>query len=246
MADILICGANEGIGYHMALALLDLGHRVAVLDVSLDSIGPLQRKFEGRLLCYEGDVRSESSVAQAVRAAAGAFGGLDAAVQNACLCPFSPFEDTDGDVLKAAFYVNYFGAVNLTRAAAPHMRAGGRILFTSSGVGVTGFPNLTAYASTKGAIESLAKCLRLEYARQGLSFHILHPPLTRTRSSAPLPVPAEFMASPEAVGRGLAKHLFSRHFIICHSPWQRAQTLMCYLAPLKFGSLMARMTARAN
>lgn len=66
MADILICGANEGIGYHMALALLDLGHRVAVLDVSLDSIGPLQRKFEGRLLCYEGDVRSESSVAQAV------------------------------------------------------------------------------------------------------------------------------------------------------------------------------------
>lgn len=107
MADILICGANEGIGYHMALALLDLGHRVAVLDVSLDSIGPLQRKFEGRLLCYEGDVRSESSVAQAVCAAADAFGGLDAAVQNACLCPFSPFEDTDGDVLKAAFYVNY-------------------------------------------------------------------------------------------------------------------------------------------
>lgn len=123
MADILICGANEGIGYHMALALLDLGHRVAVLDVSLDNIGPLQRQFEGRLLCYEGDVRSESSVAQAVRAAAGAFGGLDAAVQNACLCPFSPFEDTDGDVLKAAFYVNYFGAVNLTRSAAPHMRA---------------------------------------------------------------------------------------------------------------------------
>ena len=45
MADILSCGANEGIGYHMALALLDLGHRVAVLDLSLDSIGPLQRKF---------------------------------------------------------------------------------------------------------------------------------------------------------------------------------------------------------
>ena len=30
MADILICGANEGIGLHMALGLLDSGHRVAV------------------------------------------------------------------------------------------------------------------------------------------------------------------------------------------------------------------------
>lgn len=38
-------------------------------------------------------------------------------------------------------------------------------------------------ASSKGALESLAKCLGLEYAQDGISFHIIHPPLTRTKSS---------------------------------------------------------------
>ena len=150
---------------------------------------------------------------------------------------------TDEDY-SATFYVNYLGAVHLTRAALAHSRPGGRILFTSSGVGVTGFPGLTAYASTKGALESLAKCLRLEYAERDVSFHILHPPLTRTRSSAPLPVPPEFMASPETIGRYLSRRLFSHRFIICPSPMQKFQTLACYYAPLKLGRLMWRMTAK--
>lgn len=111
-------------------------------------------------------------------------------------------------------------------------------------MGVTGFPGLTAYASTKGAIESLAKCLRLECAERDVSFHILHPPLTRTRSSAPLPVPPEFMASPETIGRYLSRRIFSHRFIICPSPMQKLQTLACYYAPLKLGRLMAGMTAK--
>ena len=239
MADILICGANEGIGLHMALGLLDSGHRVAVADIC-----PLAGSYGGRLLCYQVDVRDFDALSSAVSSAAAAFGGLDAAVQNACLCPFTQFADMTDEEYSSTFYVNYLGAVHLTRAALAHIRPGGRILFTSSGVGVTGFPGLTAYASTKGAIESLAKCLRLEYAKREVSFHILHPPLTRTRSSAPLPVPPEFMASPEAIGRSLARRLFSHRFIICPSPIQTLQTLACYYAPLKLGLLMAGMTAK--
>lgn len=39
------------------------------------------------------------------------------------------------------------------------------MIFTSSGVGVTGFMNISPYSSTKGALEALAKCLRIEYAK---------------------------------------------------------------------------------
>lgn len=244
MADILICGANEGIGLHMALGLLDSGHRVAVADICLDNIGALAGSYGGRLLCYQADVRDFDALSSAVSSAAAAFGGLDAAVQNACLCPFTQFADMTDEEYSATFYVNYLGAVHLTRAALVHIRPGGRILFTSSGVGVTGFPGLTAYASTKGAIESLAKCLRLEYAKRDVSFHILHPPLTRTRSSEPLPVPPEFMAKPETIGRSLARRIFSHRFVICPSPMQKLQTLACYYAPLKPGRLMAGMTPK--
>lgn len=245
MADILLCGANEGIGLALAASLLELGHRVAVLDISLSHIGALSERFGGSLLCFQADASSPDAVKAAADSAAAAFGGFDAAVHNACVCPFAPFEESGPGLFDSSYYVNFIGAVNLTHAALPHMRPGGRVAFTSSGVGITGFPNLSAYASTKGALESLAKCLRLEYAGRGISFHILHPPLTRTRSSAPLPVPPEFMAGPETVGRGLARALFSRRFIICHSRLQWLQTIACCLFPLRFGSLLSRLTARA-
>ena len=62
----------------------------------------------------------------------------------------------------------------------------GRIIFTSSGVGVTGFVNISPYASSKGAIETLAKCLEIENQPYGISFHLFHPPLTNTASAAGL------------------------------------------------------------
>ena len=244
MANIVITGANEGIGFEMAKSLLGRGHRVALLDISLTHCAELCAQHPNSALCFEADMRDGTAVGRAVSDAAAAFGGLDAAVHNACLCPFADFAHAVDEVQLSAYYVNYLGAVHLARAALEHLNPGGRVAFTSSGVGVTGFPKLSAYASTKGAIEALAKCLALEYPQY--SFHILHPPLTATRSSAPLPVPEEFMSTPEHVGRGLAKRLFARSFIICPSRWQKVQTLLCYLAPRKLGTLLAAMTAKAG
>lgn len=85
---------------------------------------------------------------------------------------------------------------------------------------------------------------QIEYASDGISFHIIHPPLTRTKSASPLPVPKEFMADPQKVGFGIAKHIFSKRFIICHNFSQKFQTLICYLCPIKMGKLMSKMTVR--
>lgn len=109
-----------------------------------------------------------------------------------------------------------------------------------------GFVNISAYAASKGALEVLAKCLNIEYQNSGVTFHLLHPPLTRTTSSSPLPVPRKFMADPEKVGRGLAKNLHRNRFIICHSFAQRLQTRMAYLFPIRLGKLMSKMTANGT
>ena len=142
--------------------------------------------------------------------------------------------------------MNYYGGLRLAKSVIPYMQAQkrGTIIFTSSGVGVTGFIGISPYASTKGALESLAKCLNIEYASDGISFQIIHPPLTRTKSASPLPVPKEFMADPQKVGFGIAKHIFSKRFIICHNFSQKFQTLICYLCPIKMGKLMSKMTVR--
>lgn len=90
----------------------------------------------------------------------------------------------------------------------------GRLIFTSSAVGVTGFKNISPYASSKGAIESLAKCLEIENRQYGISVHLFHPPLTNTTSASGLMIPKEFKANPREVGKAFAKHIWSKKFII--------------------------------
>ncbi len=240
MKTILITGANEGIGYHMVRQMLEDGKNIAVIDLGVDQLEPLKAQYPAQLLSAKGDVRNADFVATAAQEAFTRFGAIDYAIHNACHCPFDDFEALDDEAFRQAFAVNYYGAVHLCRAVLPIMakQKHGHVCFTSSAVGITGFPGISAYASTKGALESLIKCLRLEYQESGVRFHLLHPPLTRTRSAGPLPVPETMKANAETVGRGLAKHLDKNKFLICHSKALLFQMRMMYLMPLKMGSFL--------
>ncbi len=244
MANIIITGANQGIGFFFVEKALADGHTVIVFDIETDNIKNLKENYPDRLFYYEVDVRSIEQMKIATRDSVSKTGVIDIAIHNACYCPFEKEEVTELETYERVFDVNYYGALRLVKCVIPYMKKqkNGKILFTSSGVGVTGFIGISPYASTKGALEALAKCLGLEYAEEGISFHIIHPPLTRTKSSSPLPVPNEFKANPQKVGYGLAKHIFSKRFIICHSFGQKFQTLGCYLFPVKMGRLLSKMT----
>ncbi len=248
MRSIILTGGNDGIGFFMAEQLLKDGDRVAVLDISTDRIETLKAQYEDRLIVCKCDVSDVHAVQSCTDQIELQWGAVDIAVHNACICLFTDLAQTSNDDYRRVFEVNFIGAVNLTRAVLPSMkqRGSGRICFTSSGVGVMGFANISAYASSKGAIESFARCMDIETRPFGVSAHLLHPPLTRTASSKPLPVPPEFMADPKTVGQGLAKNLEKKRFVISHSFGQRIQTRMAYLLSLKLGRLMSRMTAKAQ
>jgi hypothetical protein len=57
-----------------------------------------------------------------------------------------------------------------------------------------------------------------------------------------LPIPKEFMADPIKVGRGLAKNINKKSFVICHSFGQKLQTMGCYLFPIKMGKFLSKIT----
>lgn len=248
MANFVITGANQGIGYFFIEQMLKEGNKVAVFDLDTDNLEKLKAEYADSLLFFKVDVRNLDDLHCAVASAAAEFSVIDVAIHNACKCTFEAEANTDLDTYRDVLDVNYFGALRLAKSVLPYMikQNKGKVIFTSSGVGVMGFTRISPYASSKGAIESLAKCLKLEYAKNNISFHIFHPPLTRTKSAEPLPVPQEFMASPEKVGQGLAKRINSKRFIICHSFGQKIQTLGCYLFPLKMGKLMSKLTDSFN
>ena len=248
MADILIVGADQGIGYFLAESLLENGDRVAVLDIRTEHIAELQRKYGDSLLVIKADAADSRSVQEGVMKALDCFGSIDIAIHNACLCTFDSEPDTDPEVYRQVMDVNFYGALRLAKAVLPHMREAGkgRLIFTSSAVGVTGFKNISPYASSKGAIESLAKCLEIENSQYGISVHLFHPPLTNTESASGLMIPKEFKADPRKVGKGFAKHIWSGKFIICPSFSTALALRFSYRHPLSFGRMLTKMTDRAE
>lgn len=247
MANVLIVGADQGIGYYLAERLLELGNTVTVLDIQIHAMEQLKEKYQKTLLPILADARDLSAIEDGVLQAIRHFGEIDIAIHNACLCTFESEQNTDYEIYQKVLDVNYFGALRLAKTVLPHMRRAkkGRVIFTSSGVGVTGFSNISPYAASKGAIESLAKCLQLENEAYGISFHLFHPPLTDTKAASGLPIPKEFKAKAKEVGYGLADHIWSKKFVICHSAIQTAQTGFFYRHPLFVGRMMTKATQRA-
>lgn len=248
MANVVIVGANQGIGYYLAERLLEKGDAVTILDVETETARVFERKYAGLAMVLNADARHAESIADGVRQAVVRFGRIDAAIHNACLCTFGEEAVLEEDNYRAVMEVNFYGALHLAKAVLPYMRQAkkGRVVFTSSGVGVTGFAGISPYAASKGAIETLAKCLMIENEAQGISFHLFHPPLTDTASAEGLPVPKAFKADARKVGRGLANHLWDDRFVICHSWLQAMQMAFSYRHPLFIGRLMTKMTKRAE
>lgn len=244
MSNVLIVGADHGIGYYLAQSLLDVGNKVAVLDIQTEHIRQLKEKYTDALMVIRADATDEGSIIEGVQSTLASFGSIDIAIHNACICTFESEADSGIEVYQRVMDVNYYGALRLAKAVLPFMREAksGRVIFTCSGVGVTGFENISPYASSKGAIESLAKCLEIENSKYGISFHVFHPPLTDTEAASGLPIPKEFKADPQKVGQGLAKHINSKKFVICPNASQAVSMFMCYRYPLKFGKLLTKAT----
>jgi NAD(P)-dependent dehydrogenase (short-subunit alcohol dehydrogenase family) len=242
--NILITGANHGIGLALTKSLLEMGDRVAGLDLSLENLG----QPTPNLLLFRCDVTDAARVQAVVEEVVRQWGGVDILINNACLALFTTFEQRTLEDIRREFEVNYFGYLNLIRAVLPVMKKQGHgvVHNFSSGVGFTGMPGMTGYTSTKGAIEALTRTLALEYAQRGISFNVMHPPLTRTQSAAGFGVPPEMMADPAAVGHGMAKLVGKTRPVLVPGFANSLQLWISYHFRIQMGRLMARMADKAR
>jgi NAD(P)-dependent dehydrogenase (short-subunit alcohol dehydrogenase family) len=245
---VIVTGANNGIGLSMTKTLLDDGYCVAALDISDENLVPLQSIYPKRLLVYICDVTENEQVKDTVSSIIEKWGQVDVLVNNACVAIFKPFEQKTITETHREFEVNYFGYVNTITAVLPHMKAKrkGIIHNMSSGVGITGFPGIYGYASTKGAIESLTRTLALEFKKYGICVNLMHPPLTNTKSASPLGVPMQVMDDPTRVGRNLAKKILSTRAAVTPDFRTSVYLFMAYRYPLALGRLFANLTENSK
>jgi NAD(P)-dependent dehydrogenase (short-subunit alcohol dehydrogenase family) len=245
---VLITGGANGIGYNMAQTLLQQGDRVAVLDVATDHMPELQTAYPERFRFCQCDLTDDEAVRTAVDSVVAGWSRIDVLVNNACRATFGRFDDRTLGGIRDEFEVNYFGALRVIKSVLPLMKArhSGVIHNVSSGVGITGFPGMIGYTSTKGAIEAMTKTLALELASDGITVNIIHPTLTRTKSAEPLGVPGEMMASAEYVGRCLARQIGRTNRVITPDRKTALFTRLMYNFPYGFGRLLASATEKAR
>src|SRR5216110_526983 len=173
----LVTGVSSGIGNATARMLIERGYRV--FGTARSESSPMPAKVERVLL----DVRDAASIDAGVRELLAKAGRIDLVVNNAGGGMVGAVEETSLEQAKRLFDVNFFGAVRMTQAVLPAMRAqrSGRIVFISSVLGFLPAPFMGFYAASKHALEGLAESLDHETRTLGIRVALVEPGYTRTQ-----------------------------------------------------------------
>ncbi|MFK3813845.1 oxidoreductase [Bacillus halotolerans] len=122
------------------------------------------------------DVTDEHSI-EAFGKTISAYAPIDLLVNNAGTAYGGFIEDVPMEHFRKQFETNVFGLINVTKTVLPYIRkhSGAKIINVSSISGLTGFPALSPYASSKYALEGFSESLRLELLPFGIETALIEP-----------------------------------------------------------------------
>src|SRR5579862_7111446 len=182
----LVTGSASGLGRNIAEAVLASGDRLVATARDPRRLEDLVKKYGGQVRSAALDVVDESAAQAAVQMAVAAFGRLDVVVNNAGYGDISPFEQLSSERFKAVVDTNFYGVVNVSRAAIPIMRKqkGGCILQISSVGGRLARPGSSPYHAAKWAVGGFTESLAQEVAPFGVRVCALEPGGMRTNWGA--------------------------------------------------------------
>ena len=174
---VLVTAGAAGIGRAIAQAFAAAGARVHVCDLDAAALQTLRADTPGisTSVC---DIGDRAAIGTMVAEAVQALGGLDVLVNNAGIAgPTASVEQFDPDAWDAVLRVNLTGTFNVTRACIPHLKRAtdGSILVMSSLAGRFGYPNRSAYSTTKWGLVGFTKTLSRELGDFGIRVNAILP-----------------------------------------------------------------------
>jgi short-subunit dehydrogenase len=168
---IVITGASRGIGFELVKLAEKKEYKVYALSrntKNLDStnfVNPISIDITDEILLSNFILELKKNEVT-----------IDALINNAGAFLNKPFSDTTKSEFEAIYQVNLFGLASITRMLLPQISTKGHVINISSMGGIDGsvkFPGLSAYSSSKGAVNILTELLAEEYKETGPSFNAL-------------------------------------------------------------------------
>ena len=176
----IVTGGGRGIGRAHALMLASRGCRVVVNDLPQDEMGPARQvvaeiqETGGVAVVNEDNV--VGSAAAIVQTAIEKFGQLDIIINNAGSTDHQPFDKLSPKEWRSQVELHLMGAVDLCRAAWPHLKrsGSGRIINTLTGA-LAGNPNVTNYTAGKGGLMGFSRSLAFEAEPHNITVNCICP-----------------------------------------------------------------------
>jgi len=196
----VVTGGASGIGEAVVQRFLKAGATVYSIDL-VDSV------VEGATALV-GDVAKEADIERLLGEAASKTGHIDILVSNAGIQPLGiPFSEITEATLRRTFEVNVNGVTFGVKHGPRFMpETGGRIINTTSFVGIIGIPLGSAYAVSKAAVVQITKCGAIELANRKITVNAIAPGTVLTPAVTDIPNNPEipFVSQRTPLGR-LAK-----------------------------------------
>lgn len=191
MANIIITGANRGIGLALVKTYLLGGDRVFALcrqPQQADQLNELAASAGGQLTVHTVDMADAGSIitfagslkdtpVDVLLNVAGIVGGRTDSLLKA------PFSEADFDDWRTAFEVMTIGPFRLTQAVLPNLIAArGKVMTVSSQIAASTWPRggLYAYGATKAAVNRLMRSLAFDLRDKGVTVALVHPGWVQT------------------------------------------------------------------
>jgi short-subunit dehydrogenase len=178
---IIVTGASDGIGEAVAKKLAHAGAKVVLAARSDEKLAKLAHELVGSVAVHT-DMTQQADIQNLIDRTMEIDGRVDVLINNAGQGMMGPMENIDIDKYKHIMNLNVYGPLYAMQLVIPKMRAegGGMILNISSRVSKNYYPNLSAYASTKYALNAISLTAREELKKDNIIVSVFHPKMTAT------------------------------------------------------------------
>jgi|TARA_B110000914_G_scaffold216672_1_gene221913 3-oxoacyl-[acyl-carrier protein] reductase len=173
MKNVVITGSSRGIGFELTKLFSDKGFKVFALSRNISIISNLKLP---NVVPYYLDISSEKSISKVVKLISEELKQVDVLINNAGSLINKPFSQTSFHDFESIYKVNVFGLAELVRQFIPYFCKSSHVINISSIGGIAGsskFSGLSAYSSSKGALNILTEMLCEEFKDSGPSFNCL-------------------------------------------------------------------------
>jgi NAD(P)-dependent dehydrogenase (short-subunit alcohol dehydrogenase family) len=179
----IVTGASSGIGRATALgfsrgegSVVAVGRDRSALESTIAELG-----HEGNAIAVVAELTDVHAADAVVSAAITRFGGIDVLVNAAGIIGFGSTDQTSDEQWESMMNINVRAPFTLMRAAFPHLKARrGAVVNVSSVNGRRVFPGLSAYNTSKAALDQLTRCAAIDWAPHGVRVNAVNPGVTVT------------------------------------------------------------------